>query len=303
MQAGEATLRRLLEPFAEALARPGTREIVVNKPGRFGVEGEDGWTWHDAPELTYRRLDAIATLAAARNSKRVGPDRPTCTSVLPDNERITIARPPATAPGVVSLNIRRRAKDFTPTLGWLQDTGYFRQVPGYDAAYWQRQIEAGRTILVAGAIGSSKTTFAEALLRAIPSHRRLVTIEDSPEWIDLPHENWDALYFDGVSRTATDCFEIALRKRPDWLPFQELRGAEAWAFLRARVIGHESITTIHAADCASAFDALELMIRQSQEGRTMDKETVRGLLRQHIDIVAYCAREPFRVADVLEVQR
>lgn len=303
MLAGETTLLRLLGPFAAALAQPGTREVVVNRPGRFGVEGGNGWTWHDAPDLTYRRLDAIATLAAARTAKRVGPDRPTCTSVLPGGERITVARPPATAPGVVSLNIRRRAKDFTPTLGWLEETGYFREVPGYGAAWWQEAIRQGKTVLVAGAIGSGKTTFTDALLRAIPPHLRLVTVEDSPEWIDLPHENWDALYFDGVSRTATDCFEIALRKRPDWLPFQELRGGEAWAFLRARVVGHPSITTIHAADCASAFDALALMVRQSQEGRGMEEATVRGLLRQHIDVVAYCARDPFRVAEVMEVRK
>ena len=98
MLAGEATLLRLLEPFAAALARPGTREIVVNRPGRFGVEGEDGWSWHDAPELTFARLDAILTLAASRTSKRVGPDRPSASSVLPGGERIMGARPPAAPP-------------------------------------------------------------------------------------------------------------------------------------------------------------------------------------------------------------
>ncbi|GAA0574537.1 P-type DNA transfer ATPase VirB11 [Craurococcus roseus] len=301
-RAGEATLLRLLSPFAAALASPGTREVVVNRPGRFAVEGSDGWTWHDAPELTYARLDAIATLSAARTSKRVGPDRPTCSSVLPGGERIATARPPATAPGTVSLNIRRRAKDFTPTLGWLEAQGYFRPVPGRGADWWQRAVAANKTVLVVGSIGSSKTTFAEALLRAIPLHRRLVTIEDTPEWLDLPHENWLPLYFDGERRTAIDCVQEAMRQRPDDIPFQELRGPEAWAFLRARVIGHRTIGTVHAADCAAAFDAVALMVRQSEEGRTLPESTVDGLLRQHIDVVAHVSRDPFRITEVMELR-
>ena len=300
---GEATLLRLLEPFAPALAMADTREIVVNRPGGFGVEGDHGFAWHDAPELTYARLDAICTLAASRTSKRVGPDRPTCSSVLPGGERIATARPPATAPGTICLNIRRRAKSFTPTLGWLEERDYFRHVPGFGAGYWQRAIDDEKTVIVCGAIGSSKTTFAEALLRAIHPGKRLVTVEDTPEWLDLPHVNWMPLYFDGERRTATDCLQDALRARPDWLPFQEMRGSEAWAFLRARIVGHPGITTVHSRDCGSAFDALALMVRQSAEGRALPEGTLHGLLRQHIDIVAHCAREPFRITEVLEVAR
>ncbi|MBU8541783.1 ATPase, T2SS/T4P/T4SS family [Falsiroseomonas tokyonensis] len=302
MLAGEATLLGLLAPFAAVLARPGTREIVVNRPGRFGVEGDDGWTWHDAPELTFARLDAILTLAASRTSKRVGPDRPSASSVLPGGERIMGARPPAAPPSTITLAIRRRAKDFTPTLEWLEEGGYFAAVPGRGAAWWRRAVEAGRTILVAGAIGSSKTTFAEALIRAVPADRRLVTIEDTPEWMDLPHENWSPLYFDGERRTATDCLQDAMRLRPDWLPFQELRGAEAWAFLRARVVGHPSVTTIHGGDPAAAIEAAALMVRQSPEGRSLEAATVHGLLRQHVDLVAHCARDPYRLTAVMELR-
>lgn len=302
MLAGERTLLRLLEPFAPALARPGTREIVVNRPGRFGVEGDAGWSWHDAPDLTFPRLDAILTLAATRTAKRVGPDRPSASSVLPGGERIMGARPPACPPGTIMLAIRRRAKDFVPTLEWLESTGYFRDVPGRGAAWWRAAIEAGKTVLVGGAIGSSKTTFAEALIRAIPDHRRLVTIEDTPEWMDLPHENWSPLYFDGDRRTATDCLQDAMRLRPDDILFQELRGVEAWAFLRARVIGHRSVTTIHGADCKSSIQAAALMVRQSNEGRALEADTVHGLLRQNIDIVAHCARDPYRITEVLELR-
>ena len=44
------------------------------------------------------------------------------------------------------------------------------------------------------------------------------------------------------------------------------------------------------------------MVRQSAEGRALPEGTLHGLLRQHIDIVAHCAREPFRITEVMEVR-
>jgi type IV secretion system protein VirB11 len=300
---GDATLRRLLTPFAAALARPDVREIVVNTPGRFGVEGDDGWTWHDAPELDFRHLDALGTLAASRSARRFGTGGPTFTGVLPDGERIAVARPPATPPGTIQINIRSRAKSFTPTLEWLAERGYFNPVPGYGVDYWRAAILAEKSILVCGAIGSSKTTFAEALLRAIPLHKRIVTIEGSPEWFNLPHENWAPLYFDGTNRTATDCIEETLRKRPDWAPFQEVIGREAWGLLRVRITGHATITTIHAENCRGGPEALATMARQSDEGRSMPEDVLRWHIKNAFHIVAHCSREPFRVDEVWEVPR
>ena len=64
-RAGERTLRVLLAPLAQFLEDPGTTEIVVNRPGEVGVERQGQWVWYEQPKLTFDRLDAIATLAAA----------------------------------------------------------------------------------------------------------------------------------------------------------------------------------------------------------------------------------------------
>ena len=58
---------------------------MVNQVGRFGVENGAGWHWHDAPALTFNRLDAIGTLAAAYTSQEVGPHQP---SWFPTSEPI-----------------------------------------------------------------------------------------------------------------------------------------------------------------------------------------------------------------------
>jgi type IV secretion system protein VirB11 len=51
-----AVVVTLLEPFARLLARSDLYELVVNTPGEILTEGSDGWTRHEAPELTFDRL-------------------------------------------------------------------------------------------------------------------------------------------------------------------------------------------------------------------------------------------------------
>jgi type IV secretion system protein VirB11 len=304
MRAGERTLRRLLEPLGPWLEHPGTTEIVINRPGEVGVEQAGCWTWHQVPALTFPRLDAIGTLAAHMRSKDLGPQQPTCSSVLPDGQRIKICRPPAVPAGTISLTIRKRAASFTPTLSWLAERGYFAALdPAVDwVEIFADAVRTRCTIVICGEIGSSKTTFGEALLRAIPLEERIVTIEDTPEWLDLPHPNWVPLYYGDNGRGAVDCLQDALRMRPDWVPMQEMQDGQAWSFLRALMIGHPGITTVHAAHCEGAFDALALQIRQSESGRTLDDPSVRALLRRHIQIVAHCARGPYRVTEVLDLR-
>jgi len=53
---GRLVLARYLEPLAPYLADKTLTEIVVNRPGEIFVEGPDGWTRHDAADLTYAYL-------------------------------------------------------------------------------------------------------------------------------------------------------------------------------------------------------------------------------------------------------
>lgn len=69
MRAGETTLRHLLAPIGDALNNPITTEIVIQKPAEIGVEQDGKWSWHDVPEFTFQRLDAISLLAGSLLSK------------------------------------------------------------------------------------------------------------------------------------------------------------------------------------------------------------------------------------------
>jgi type IV secretion system protein VirB11 len=320
MLPGERTLRHLLKPIATYLDHPDTTEITVTRPGFVGVECEGIWSEHEAPELDFERLMGISILAAYQTGKHISRDKPTCASALPGaahlrgNRRIKIAIPPAVPTNTVGLTIRQRAATFTPTLEWLADHGYFRALnPAIDWPAWfrDRVIDARRTLLIAGAIGSSKTTFGEAVLRAIPETLRIITIEGSPEWEDLPHPYRQAYYFDeSRPETATQRVQDAMQSMPHWLMLQELRGDEAWAFFRALKVGTPGITTVHATSAAGALNSIESMVRQTVPGSSMDVPEVLSQLRANIGVIAYCRRtlpkhrgEPtlYRLTEVLEV--
>ncbi len=297
---GEATLRRLIAPMAHALADPDTREVVVTRPGAFGVENSNGWHWHEAPSLTFKTLDAICILAARFTNQEIGPHRPACSSRLPDGERITMARPPVMPSDMINLTIRKRATSFTPTLEWMAERGWFDFLPDKRdwVAWFKERIERKWTFAFTGETGSSKTTIAEACIRAIPLHERIVTIESTPEWISLPHRNWTPHIYaqSGQEHTglpsAEEVLELALRERPDRILFGELRTGEAWAYMRALQAGHRgSITTAHADPGKDAFlSTVGLMVRQNAHSVGVPEETVRSLLAKHINVVVHCAK-------------
>jgi len=313
-RSGESTLRFLLKPIEHHLIDDKVMEIVINRPREIGIETQDGWIWFDLPEFTLDHLEAIATLCAAMSQQDVGPNRPLCASILPDGQRVQICRSPAVAVNSISLTIRRPST-FVPTISNLANNGLFAKTEQagirenaidhaltklHAARQWEdffpAAVRAKKTMIITGDTGSGKTTLAKALIQEIPIDERLITIEDTAEFIGLPHRNLVSLFYSkgnqGLALVhSEDLIEAALRMRPDRVLMQELRDGAAFTFIRCIAAGHPgSITTCHAGSAAGAFDALRLMIKQHNAGKYLADEDVQGLLKQLVDVIVHCQR-------------
>ncbi|MGH7096645.1 MAG: P-type DNA transfer ATPase VirB11 [Stellaceae bacterium] len=315
---GTTTLNYLLRPVDALMGAPQVTEIVCQQPGEVGFEQAGKWHWRDVPEFDYRRLDAIGLLAGSLLSKRFDPAAPICLTTLPGGQRASIVRPPAVAPGTISLTIRIPSKQ----VHTVHDAGFadlmreaetrMDRVDPVDAellrlyraedwrAFFSLAVKARKTIAATGATGSGKTTLLRRLGREIPREERLVTIEDTAEFGDLPIRNRVSLFYGAAGVTAEEAVETSLRLRPDRIMLQELRGAEAFAFLRALAAGHPgSLSTWHSSE-GEWWVPLSLMAKQHPAGREIPDEKLDRIVRSLIDIVAHCVRDQngFRISSV-----
>ena len=85
--------------------------------------------------------------------------------------------------------------------------------------------------------------------------------------------------------------ESCLRMRPDRILLAELRGEEAFYYIRNVNSGHPgSITSIHASSAHQTFDQLMLFIKESEAGNNLSRRDIIHLLRVLIDVVVQYKR-------------
>jgi type IV secretion system protein VirB11 len=155
-------------------------------------------------------------------------------------------------------------------------------------AFLETAVRRRKTIVISGGTGSGKTTLLNALVKEIDPSERLLVIEDAPE-IRLDHPNSLGLVAVrgelGEARVDADALlAAALRMRPDRILLGELRGKEAFAFLRAVNSGHPgSLTTVHADSPAGALDQIALLALTSGVDLGWDK--VQAYVERVIDVV------------------
>jgi type IV secretion system protein VirB11 len=321
----DLAVRSKLGTLSSHLAMPHVREVCVNRPGEVWVETCEGWTRHEDESLSFVRLRELATAVATLTGQHTSELRPLLSAHLSSGERIQIVQPSACAQNTVVIAIRKPASGVV-SLAELEAGGLFKTVT--DAV--QRQVAArsallalhaaGRwaeflrlavlqrqNIVVAGATGSGKTTLLKALCQVVPSHERLITIEDAAE-LTLPNQpnNVNLFYSKGQQGssavTAAVLLEACLRLRPDRVIQAEIRGEEAFSFLDLAASGHPgSMTSVHAGSCVEAIERIALMVRKSAAGAGMAMDDIKRMAMSVIDVVVHMERSSsgFEVTDIV----
>jgi type IV secretion system protein VirB11 len=304
-------LRTYLTPFAPWLDRPDVTDILVNKPGEIWIDGQKGFERIEAPDVTETMMQRLSQQIAAHSAQGVSREYPLLAATLPDGARVQIVTPPATR-SHVSLAIRKHVvQDLT--LGDYEAGGAFahvrkaitgeRTAADVDLAqvldrgdlkgFFSRAVREGRNIVISGGTGTGKTTFLNALLKEVPETDRLIVIEDTPE-VKLRHPNAVGLVAVGSELGETrvgidELLRASLRMRPDRLMVGEIRGPEAFTFLRAANTGHPgSLTTVHADSPQGALEQIAFMTLQA--GLTLTRADIIDYAKSVIDIVVQLSR-------------
>jgi type IV secretion system protein VirB11 len=303
-------LDSLLAPLAPWLERTDVTDVYVNRPEELWVETLGGEIeTHACPALTEPVLMRLARQIAARSAQGISRAHPLLGATLPDGSRVQVVAPPAARETIV-LAIRKQVAAGRSLADYAGDGSFdelrpgqvtlaldaaLRQIdPANAAAFLAEAVRERRNILIAGGTSTGKTTFLGALLREIPPDERLILIEDTPE-LELFHRNSVGLLASrsGLSETdvtAEDLLIAALRMRPDRIILGELRGREAFTFLRSVNTGHPgSMTTIHADSPQRAVEQLALLVLQS--GAQLRWGDVLQYVRASIDVYVQLERE------------
>jgi type IV secretion system protein VirB11 len=316
-------LRSYLAPLTGMLARPDVTDIYVNKPGELWVETTGGEIErHDAPRLDEATLARLARQIAALSHQGISREHPLLSATLPDGARVQVVAPPATR-GPLALAIRKhvspelRLDDYVAAGAFAEtrgregmdrsevDRALAAQLQAGDiAGMLAAAVKARKNILVSGGTSTGKTTFLNALIREIPAAERLILIEDTPE-LFVAHDNVVGLLaarsaLGEAEVSANDLLAASMRMRPDRIILGELRGPEAFAFLRAINTGHPgSMTTVHADSAERAVEQIVLLALQA--GTQLNRDDIRHYIGRTVDVFVQLDRTAGRrrVAEVV----
>jgi type IV secretion system protein VirB11 len=308
-------LYRALAPLKRFLDDDQVVEVSVNRPGHVYVErlGATHMEFHQIPELTSTEIVNIGERVAATTNQFISAASPMLSAGLPSGERIQVILPPA-APDGGAISIRKQVvSDFTleyyrdngaldavsVSLGGLSETDRMlvRHLRKKDVYGFIRAAIVNRvSILISGGTSSGKTTFLNACLKSVESPERIITLEDTRELFPPQRNAVHLLASRGDQGTANvttqSLLEASLRMRPDRLFVGEVRGSEAFAFLRAINTGHPgSMSTVHADTPLGAYEQLAMMVMQSGLSAAYPKADLISYIKQVIPIVIQLRRE------------
>jgi len=307
----DVAIHTFLRPLAPFLAQDGITEISINRPEEVWIEKKGEMERHAVPELDFAHIRTLANLVAKYSEQQISEQTPLLSATLPGGYRVQIVLPPAVEAGQVAISIRKQAlldislEDYEK-LGAFEginkktaqdleneDRLSFLFKHGQYLEFIETALLAKKNILISAGTSTGKTTFLNACLKVIPEKERLLTIEDARE-VRISHPNRVHMIVSrgdqGLAKvTPQQLLEASLRLRPDRIILGELRGVEAFAYLRAINSGHPgSITTIHADSPQLAFEQLALMVLQADLG--MERPQILEYIQAILPIVVQLKR-------------
>ena len=240
----------------ELLNDKDVSEIIINDDTKLFKD-----TFSEGQVFTGKYIDPTRTLSliqvvASYSKQIIDENNPILEARLYDKSRFTGVIPPlADNP---TINIRKHTI-LKLTLDDYVDTGVITQ---NQKKILLDNIKNKRNILVVGATGSGKTTFANACINDISKlNERLGILEDTPE-IQTTATNRYFLHTSS-NKKMIDLVKVSLRMTPQRIIVGEIRDGASLYLLRAWNSGQGGgVCTIHSDSARKALGQLEGYIQE-----------------------------------------
>jgi len=278
-----------LGPLEDLMADPAVTEIMVNGPKTVYVERGGKIELTGKRFTSAQQLRLVVERIIAPLGRRLDESVPMVDARLPDGSRVNAIIEPLAIDGA-SVTIRRFGTRRLTAADLIEKGSANEQMLDFLRAC----IEARLNVVISGGTGSGKTTFLNILSSYIPSHERIVTIEDAAElFLNQPHvvrlETRPANLEGRGEIKIRDLVRNSLRMRPDRIVVGECRGGEALDMLQAMNTGHDgSLTTAHANSPRDALSRLETMVMMA--GFDLPIRAIREQIASAVDLIIQIAR-------------
>lgn len=239
-----AKLRSKMGIISLYLSDEQVNEIMINGPDCMFFETRQGIRKVDDAFDSVEELEDIIRNIAASVHREINEMHPILDARLEDGSRVNAVCKNIAHGGPI-LTIRKFSKDRI-RLNDLVNEGTLTEGCAADL---KMLVSCGYNIFISGGTSSGKTTFLNALSEYIPTHERVIVIEDSTE-LQLNHiENLIQLECHqanslGKGEVSMDMLiRTSLRMRPDRIIVGEVRGREVADMLQAMNTGQLVYTT------------------------------------------------------------
>jgi len=284
--------------LAEFVEDPTVEEIWINSPHRIFI-ARSGISELTTLVMSAQEVRELVERLLMWGGRRLDLSHPFVDARLPDGSRLHVAIPEVTATHW-AVNIRKhlvRGK----SLSELASMGVMSQEI---SKFLQKAVASGLNILVSGSTQAGKTTLLNALVGAVPSGNRVVTIE---EVFELKPKVSDCVALQTRPANLQGEGEIplrrlikeALRMRPSQIVVGEIREAESLDLLIALNSGIPGMATIHANSARDAVAKLQTLPLLA--GENISHEFITPIVAASLDLVVHTSITPGKSRQVLQV--
>lgn len=278
-----------LGPLEDMLADPSISEIMVNGANKIFIEKSGRVQLSGIKFTSNDHLRRIIERIVTPLGRQINNATPFVDARLKDGSRVNAVIEPLALDGP-ALTIRKFKK------GGINPEKYieFGSATKNMLDFLKISVEYGYNVVISGGTGSGKTSLLNMISQFIPSHERVITVEDAAE-LQLMQEHVVRLETRPPSMEGTNAVSIrdliknALRMRPDRIVVGETRDGAALDMLQAMNTGHDgSMTTTHANSPRECIARLETLVMMS--GLDLPIRAIREQIAGAVDLIVQIVR-------------